>query len=236
MKNKLIKISCFFSLLLLFSCSGSTQEKITIAITDFDLKLNTGSHQVLDVRTAGEFRSGYLKGAVQADWLNKKEFEERTQHLSTDKPLLVYCASGVRSEQAAKWLLKKGFKEVYNLKGGTAAWKMAGKQLEASATTAQMTIPDFEKKINEAGMVLVDVGAEWCPPCKKMEPVILQLQTELSSKFKLLKVDGGNDIDVMKHIKADALPTFIIYKNGKEIWRDFGIVSKEIIQAKLLNN
>jgi len=166
----------------------------------------------------------------------KKEFEERTQHLNTDKPLLVYCASGVRSEQAAKWLLKKGFKEVYNLKGGTAAWKMAGKQLEASATTAQMTIPDFEKKINEAGMVLVDVGAEWCPPCKKMEPVILQLQTELSSKFKLLKVDGGNDIDVMKHIKADALPTFIIYKNGKEIWRDFGIVSKEIIQAKLLNN
>lgn len=67
-----------------------------------------------------------------------------------------------------------------------------------------------------------------------MEPVINQLQAELAGKFKLVNVDGGNDIEVMKRIKADALPTFIIYKNGKEIWRDFGIISKEILQAKII--
>nr|MBW0161698.1 thioredoxin family protein [Sediminibacterium sp.] len=85
----------------------------------------------------------------------------------------------------------------------------------------------------QSGIVLVDVGAEWCPPCKKMEPVIHQLETELAAKFKLVKVDGGNDIEVMKHIKADALPTFVIYKNGKEVWRDFGIVSKDVLRSKL---
>lgn len=233
MKNLIMKFSYLISFILFFSCQGSSQGNITIPLTEFEAKLQSGTYQILDVRTSGEFKSGYLKGAVQADWLNKKEFEERTKHLNTDKPLLVYCASGVRSEQAAKWLLKKGFKEVYNLKGGTSAWQMAGKQLEAAATTVQMTIPDFEKKTSEAGVVLVDVGAEWCPPCKKMEPVINQLQTELSGKFKLVKVDGGNDIEVMKHIKADALPTFIIYKNGKEVWRDFGIVTKEMLQTKI---
>ncbi len=69
---------------------------------------------------------------------------------------------------------------------------------------------------------------------RKMEPVFNQLQMELSGKFKLVKVDGGNDIEVMKHIKADALPTFVIYKNGKEVWRDFGIVSKEVLQSQLV--
>jgi rhodanese-related sulfurtransferase len=217
---------------LLSACESNGQGKLSITVTEFEAKLNTENYQILDVRTAGEFKAGYLKGALQADWLNKKEFEERTGHLNPEKPLLVYCASGVRSEQAAKWLLKKGFKEVYNLKGGTAAWQVSGKKMEASQVVAQLSVNDFEKKI-QSGIVLVDVGAEWCPPCKKMEPVIHQLQTELTDKFKLVKVDGGNDIEVMKHIKADALPTFVIYKNGKEVWRDFGIVSKDVLRSKL---
>ncbi|MBL0882406.1 MAG: redoxin domain-containing protein [Chitinophagaceae bacterium] len=215
------------------ACETHAQEKLSIPVAEFETKLKARNYQVLDVRTAGEFKAGYLKGALQADWLNKKEFEERTRHLNPEKPLLVYCASGVRSEQAAKWLLKKGFKEVYNLKGGTAAWQVSGKKLEASQIAAQLSITDFEKMI-QSGIVLVDVGAEWCPPCKKMEPVIKQLQAELTDKFKLVKVDGGNDIEVMKYIKADALPTFVIYKNGKEIWRDFGIVSKEVLQSQLV--
>lgn len=232
MKNFLLKHFCVFTLIFFSACESTGQGNLSISVVEFESKLNSEKFQVLDVRTAGEFKAGYLKGALQADWLNKKEFEERTAHLNPEKPLLVYCASGVRSEQAAKWLLKKGFKEVYNLKGGTSAWQVSGKKLEASEIKAQLSISDFEKKI-QIGIVLVDVGAEWCPPCKKMDPVIRQLQNELSGKFQLVKVDGGVDIDVMKHIKADALPTFILYKNGKEVWRDFGIVAKEVIQAKL---
>lgn len=232
MKNFLFKFCCFFIWVFLSACESNGQGKLSISVTEFESKLNTENYQILDVRTAGEFKAGYLKGALQADWLNKKEFEERTRYLNSEKPLLVYCTSGVRSEQAAKWLLKKGFKEVYNLKGGTAAWQVSGKKLEASQVIVQLSVNDFEMKI-QSGIVLVDVGAEWCPPCKKMEPVIHQLQNELTDKFKLVKVDGGIDIEVMKHIKADALPTFIIYKNGKEVWRDFGIVSKEILRSKL---
>lgn len=232
MKNYLLKGCCFFVWMLFSACQSNGQGNLSISVTDFESKLNSENYQLLDVRTAGEFKAGYLKGALQADWLNKKEFEERTQYLNPEKPLLVYCASGVRSEQAAKWLLKKGFKEVYNLKGGTSAWQVSGRKLEASQVTAQLSVNDFEKKI-QSGLVLVDIGAEWCPPCKKMEPIIRQLTTELSNKFQLVKVDGGIDIDVMKHVKADALPTFIIYKDGKEVWRDFGIIAKEVLQSKL---
>lgn len=233
MKNFLLKFCCFSIWVLFSACESNGQGNLSISVDEFESKLNSKNYQILDVRTAGEFKVGYLKGALQADWLNKKEFEERTQYLNPDKPLLVYCASGVRSEQAAKWLLKKGFKEVYNLKGGTSAWQVSGKKLEAAQAVVQLSVSDFEKKI-QSGIVLVDVGAEWCPPCKKMEPIIQQIATELANKFNLVKVDGGIDIDVMKHIKADALPTFIIYKNGKEVWRDFGIVSKQVLQSKLM--
>ena len=56
---------------------------------------------------------------------------------------------------------------------------------------------------------------------------------EVGTKFSLVKVDGGNDMDVMKEMHVEALPTFIIYKNGKEVWRKQGIVSLEEFKAKL---
>ncbi|MBW0176490.1 rhodanese-like domain-containing protein [Sediminibacterium sp.] len=215
------------------SCDSIAQQKLSITVTEFESKWQTGSYQLLDVRTTGEYKAGHLKNSLQADWLNKQQFEERTRHLDRSKPLLVYCASGVRSEQAAKWLLKQGFAEVFNLKGGTSAWQIEGRQLEADVVTQQMTISIFQQKIQTEGIVLVDIGAEWCPPCKKMEPVLTQLQKEMGNKYQLVKVDGGTDIEVMKSIKASVLPTFIVYKEGKEIWRKEGIVDLTTLKSKL---
>ncbi|HCL04763.1 MAG TPA: hypothetical protein DHW64_01820 [Chitinophagaceae bacterium] len=66
-----------------------------------------------------------------------------------------------------------------------------------------------------------------------MEPVLAKLQEALPGKYQLLKVDGGADIEVMKTIKATVLPTFIVYKDGKEIWRKEGIVDIETLRSKL---
>lgn len=223
----------FVMVITFLSCDSIAQQKLSITVTEFESKWQTGSYQLLDVRTTGEYKAGHLKNSLQADWLNKQQFEERTRHLDRSKPLLVYCASGVRSEQAAKWLLKQGFAEVFNLKGGTSAWQIEGRQLEADVVTQQMTISIFQQKIQTEGIVLVDIGAEWCPPCKKMEPVLTQLQKEMGNKYQLVKVDGGTDIEVMKSIKASVLPTFIVYKEGKEIWRKEGIVDLTTLKSKL---
>jgi rhodanese-related sulfurtransferase len=223
----------FVMVITFLSCDSIAQQKLSITVTEFESKWQIGSYQLLDVRTTGEYKAGHLKNSLQADWLNKQQFEERTRHLDRSKPLLVYCASGVRSEQAAKWLLKQGFAEVFNLKGGTSAWQIEGRQLEADVVTQQMTISIFQQKIQTEGIVLVDIGAEWCPPCKKMEPVLTQLQKEMGNKYQLVKVDGGTDIEVMKSIKASVLPTFIVYKEGKEIWRKEGIVDLTTLKSKL---
>ncbi len=216
---------------LLVSCQSQAQEGLTA--TDFEKKIQAGESLLLDVRTAGEFQSGHLKNSLQADWLNNKEFAERIKYLDKSKPLLVYCASGVRSGAAAKFLLAQGFTSVQNLKGGLTAWKLEGKTVEQPAGAAQMTLDAYKAYTTSAEIVLVDFGAEWCPPCKKMEPVLNQLQNELAGQFKLVKVDGGMDVDVMKAQKVESLPVFIIYKNGKETWRKQGLVELSELKEKL---
>jgi rhodanese-related sulfurtransferase len=227
------KITGCFAILC-FVCCNYLAAQESIPATEFEKKINAQQPQLLDVRTAGEFQTGHLKNALQADWLKKDEFTERVKYLDKTKPILVYCASGIRSAAAAKWLLENGFTSVQNLKGGITAWKMEGKAMDAVANTTQLTTEKFTALTSATGLTLVEFSAEWCPPCKKMDPILKQLQTELAGKFKLAQVNADNAIDIMKAEKIDFIPAFIIYKNGREIWRKQGVAELAELKKKLL--
>ena len=220
----LLGIICFFQV---------TAQSGVLSPTQFQQQVTTGQSQLLDVRTAIEFKQGHLSNALQADWTNAAEFAERVKYLDKNKPLLVYCASGGRSGQAAEWLVKQGFVKVDNLTGGMIAWKQASLPFVTEEATRQMTAEEYAKLIRSAGVVLVDFGAEWCPPCKKMEPVLSVLKKEMPGKYVLVKVDGGRDTEMMKANGVSALPVFIVYKNGKETYRVQGVVEKNILKAQL---
>ena len=64
--------------------------------------------QVLDVRTAAEFNAGHIQNALQANWLDQKEFANRTQHLDKNLTVYVYCQVGARSASAQAALEAKG--------------------------------------------------------------------------------------------------------------------------------
>jgi rhodanese-related sulfurtransferase len=213
-----------------FFCNGIFAQDGSLPAIDFEKRINLQHPQLLDVRTAGEYQSGHLKNSLQADWLNKAQFEDRIKYLDKTRPLLVYCASGGRSAQAAKWLLENGFTDVQNLKGGLTTWKLEGKAVEGAEKKSQLGIAKYNSLSASGNIVLIDFGAEWCPPCKKMEPVLAQLQEELKGQFTLIKIDGGIDIDIMKVMKVDAIPTFVIYKKGIETWRKQGVM--EIAELK----
>ena len=85
---------------------------------------------VIDVRTPQEFATGYIKGAVNADWQNEPLFTEQAKKLDKTKPVYVYCLIGVRSSKAADWLAASGFTKIINLDGGIKAWKAADKKIE----------------------------------------------------------------------------------------------------------
>ncbi len=219
--------------LLLFACNSIGQPEKELEVPAFEKAISANNIQLLDVRTAAEFRSGHIKNSLQADWNDKNQFIERTKYLDKNNPVFVYCLSGARSAAAAEWLRQQGYNSVFELEGGIANWKRQDKPIEGKENVKQMSVADYQSHINSHPTVLVDFGAPWCPPCKKMEPVLNALEAEHGSHYKLVKVDGGNDIEVMKITQVEAIPVFIIYKNGKEVWRKQGIVSKDELKRNL---
>lgn len=209
---------------------SSTDQKMTMDLTvdavKFSKAISAPDAQILDVRTAGEFQSGHIANALQANWLDSKEFKNRTQHLDKSKTIYIYCQSGGRSASAQNALIEAGF-TVVNLEGGMSNWRMQAMPVEGAGDKVQMRIVDFEKLIQSNEYVLVEIGALWCPPCRKMQPIVDALKQSPPKPFYFLAVDGGQDMDVMKSVKADDLPTFILYKNGIEVWRKVGVTPKD---------
>jgi thioredoxin len=220
--------------LVLASCNVNGQTKTVLSPDEFQQQISADK-QLLDVRTSGEYSNGHISNALQADWNNKEEFKDRVQYLDKNKPVLIYCQVGGRSAAAAKYLRENGFKDVEELQGGMISWKQANKPVAGAANVAEMTTDEYTAKVNVRKTVLVDFGAEWCPPCKKMEPVVSDLQKELKGKFELVKIDGGANTSLMKSMGIDKIPVFIVYKNGKEVWRQQGVVEKEALKKALGN-
>jgi sulfur-carrier protein adenylyltransferase/sulfurtransferase len=79
-----------------------------------------GEYQLVDVRQPAEYRQEHIPGAAL---IPLGELDWRLYELDRRKPVIVYCASGVRSRAAAAVLMRAGFAEVYNLEGGMGAWQ-----------------------------------------------------------------------------------------------------------------
>jgi thioredoxin 1 len=65
--------------------------------------------------------------------------------------------------------------------------------------------------------VLVDFWAEWCPPCKAMDPILDQLTTELADKVKIVKLDVDSNPSTVVRYNVRAMPTLIVFKNGEPV-------------------
>ncbi|HCR48263.1 MAG TPA: rhodanese-like domain-containing protein [Rhodothermales bacterium] len=110
--------------------SGSTTTGILEAdVTTFAEAAKQPGVQIVDVRTAQEFRMGHLPQSRNID-IMAPGFENRVQLLDKEKPVLVYCAVGSRSARAAEMMSGLGFKTVTNLSGGIQAWGSAGMPIE----------------------------------------------------------------------------------------------------------
>ncbi|HRD54649.1 MAG TPA: rhodanese-like domain-containing protein [Flavobacteriales bacterium] len=112
------------SMLMLTACGQAGKSSATNP--DAFEQAITAKAQLIDVRTAGEYANGHLKGARNLDWTNG-ELKSAMVELDKSAPVLVYCASGRRSAAAREALVKAGFKDVTDLAGGIQAWTANGK-------------------------------------------------------------------------------------------------------------
>lgn len=116
-------------LAVLASCarSGADHQKLDAAGTEKLISAEP-SLQIIDLRTPAELAAtGMIEGARNIDFMNPG-FDAQVSTLDKSRPVLVYCAAGSRSAQAAVKLQHMGFKQVYDYTGGMSDWKAKGKK------------------------------------------------------------------------------------------------------------
>ena len=226
----------YFTSLLSLMVSFFAIGQQSIPVDEYERKALASNQQILDVRTAQEFNSGHLKNALQANWNNPNEFADRTRYLDKTRTVYVYCLSGGRSGAAMKQLAGKGY-TVVNLDGGMMAWKKAGKPVEGLNDANKLNNKQYQALTVNSKLVLIDFGATWCPPCRKMEPIVAEIKAKYKNQLSVVAVDGGANDLLMQEVNIEALPTFILYKSGKEVWRHQGFIEQKALeQAIKFNN
>lgn len=102
------------------------------------------------------------------------------------------------------------------------------------ATIEELTDNNFKQNVIETkGVVVVDFWAQWCGPCRKLMPLMEQIQNELQDEAKIYKIDADKNINSAKEYGISSLPTVLIFKDGevKEIMA--GMMQKSAIISNI---
>ena len=93
----------------------------------------------------------------------------------------------------------------------------------------------FNDLIKGSTPVLVDFYADWCAPCKMMAPVLKQVSSDIGEKARIINVDVDKNPQAAAKYGIQGVPTFILFKNGKLVWRQSGVVPAHTLKQVIEN-
>ena len=95
---------------------------------------------------------------------------------------------------------------------------------------------NFSEIINKEQPVLVDFFATWCGPCQTLSPILKQVKDELGESVSILKIDVDKNPAVAAQFQVRGVPTMLLFKNGKQVWRQSGVLSKNDLISVIKQN
>ena len=94
---------------------------------------------------------------------------------------------------------------------------------------------NFNELIHSEKPVLVDFYAEWCGPCQIMKPRILDVAERIGEDAKVVQIDVDKEKEIAERFRIQSVPTLIIFKKGKQLWRQTGVISTHALVLMLRN-
>jgi thioredoxin 1 len=93
----------------------------------------------------------------------------------------------------------------------------------------------FKEVIHSNQLVLVDFYADWCGPCKMMSPILQEVKGIIKDDIKIIKINVDQHQDLASHFMVRGVPTLMLFKSGKMLWRQSGVLSTKDLVAIIQN-
>lgn len=237
--NKMNKLNfIIIIMIILYSCTNqdplNAQTIINLDAQEFKKLLSNQNSILIDVRTEEEIKNGYINNATFINYYDN-EFNNKIKLLNKNAKVFIYCRSGGRSYAAAEKLKKIGFSKIYNLEKGIESWEKNNyeitNQIEIKEKSYnKISYNQIKKILKSSRPTLVSFTTKWCVPCKKMNPIIKEIEREGTY---VIYIDIDQNKNLQEEFNITGIPTFLIYIDGKEKFRHTGIINKKELQEKL---
>jgi len=124
-------------------------------------------------------------------------------------------------------------KKVYNQMAETRAKSHKKPAKEDTYEIIHVTRENFQEVMDSPRPVIIDVYTDWCGPCKALAPIFKELNEKYGDKYQFAKLNGDEEPELLDHFQIQGVPTIIFIKNGKEVGRHVGFMTKENFIKKI---
>jgi thioredoxin 1 len=122
-------------------------------------------------------------------------------------------------------LLKEKMKQMVTESGGSA--------IGQNGSIVHLTGSNFDRSINGARPVFVDFWAEWCGPCKSMDPVVEKLAKQFAGRITFGKLNVDEEPEIATRFDVFSIPTFMIFRSGKPLDAVIGAVGSPMLEKAI---